>query len=230
MQADPVVMTQASLGGMNRYSYVLNNPMRYVDPTGFTFVDCSRYDQNGEVIYKGECYQNDDSNLEWRVANDSLLASIEQNYETEMAAYRAELAGVRAARHAAQSQGESRLSADLRQNPLFTKVDDKGNHRLTDYWLQKLQPFYANRDFDLRQVTVRFQSLSGDKEGKTNYLRGSRTITIDSMISRMRYAALDTFLHESMHLIQGDRVGAVGMFLRSISDNVRVRALSGVTV
>ncbi len=37
MQADPNIQEAGNLQNYNRYSYVLNNPMRYTDPTGYFF-------------------------------------------------------------------------------------------------------------------------------------------------------------------------------------------------
>jgi len=37
MQADPVVQAPKNSQNLNRYSYVLNNPLSYTDPTGFSF-------------------------------------------------------------------------------------------------------------------------------------------------------------------------------------------------
>ena len=35
MSPDPLVQFEADLQSYNRYSYVLNNPLRYTDPTGY---------------------------------------------------------------------------------------------------------------------------------------------------------------------------------------------------
>jgi len=37
LQADPVVQAPKNSQNLNRYSYVLNNPLSYTDPTGFSF-------------------------------------------------------------------------------------------------------------------------------------------------------------------------------------------------
>ena len=37
MQADPFVQAPGNLQNYNRYSYVLNNPMSYTDPSGYFF-------------------------------------------------------------------------------------------------------------------------------------------------------------------------------------------------
>ncbi|RUO24950.1 RHS repeat-associated core domain-containing protein, partial [Aliidiomarina sanyensis] len=37
MQADPFIQAGANLQNYNRYSYVLNNPMSYTDPSGYLF-------------------------------------------------------------------------------------------------------------------------------------------------------------------------------------------------
>ena len=37
MQADPFIQAGANLQNYNRYSYVLNNPLSYTDPSGYLF-------------------------------------------------------------------------------------------------------------------------------------------------------------------------------------------------
>ena len=37
MQADPFIQAPGNLQSFNRYSYVLNNPMSYTDPSGYFF-------------------------------------------------------------------------------------------------------------------------------------------------------------------------------------------------
>jgi RHS repeat-associated protein len=39
MQADPVVQAPSNTQSFNRYSYVLNNPMNYTDPSGYTWLE-----------------------------------------------------------------------------------------------------------------------------------------------------------------------------------------------
>jgi uncharacterized protein RhaS with RHS repeats len=38
LSADPIVQEPHNLQNLNRYSYVLNNPLSYTDPTGLSFV------------------------------------------------------------------------------------------------------------------------------------------------------------------------------------------------
>ena len=39
MQADPLIQAPENTQSYNRYSYVWNNPLRLIDPTGFEGVD-----------------------------------------------------------------------------------------------------------------------------------------------------------------------------------------------
>ncbi|MCJ8268085.1 MAG: hypothetical protein MJK04_01655, partial [Psychrosphaera sp.] len=43
MQADPIVQAPDNSQNLNRYSYVLNNPLRYTDPSGFSFRSLGRF-------------------------------------------------------------------------------------------------------------------------------------------------------------------------------------------
>jgi uncharacterized protein RhaS with RHS repeats len=38
LSADPIVQEPHNLQNLNRYSYVLNNPLSYTDPTGLSFL------------------------------------------------------------------------------------------------------------------------------------------------------------------------------------------------
>ncbi len=38
LQADPFIQAPLNIQNYNRYSYVMNNPMTYTDPSGFLFV------------------------------------------------------------------------------------------------------------------------------------------------------------------------------------------------
>ncbi len=39
IQADPIIQSPDNSQSFNRYSYVINNPLRYTDPSGFNFMD-----------------------------------------------------------------------------------------------------------------------------------------------------------------------------------------------
>ncbi len=57
ISADSIIPDLYNPQSLNRYSYVLNNPLRYVDPTGHE--DCDYYDGSGWINY-GEDEDTDD--------------------------------------------------------------------------------------------------------------------------------------------------------------------------
>ncbi|MEZ4834098.1 MAG: RHS repeat-associated core domain-containing protein [Caldilineaceae bacterium] len=42
LSADPFVQAPENMQNLNRYSYVLNNPLSYTDPSGFMFKEVGR--------------------------------------------------------------------------------------------------------------------------------------------------------------------------------------------
>ena len=56
MSADPFVQAPDNLQSYNRYSYVINNPLRYTDPSGYNFScgNTQTVDSNGDISL-GEC-------------------------------------------------------------------------------------------------------------------------------------------------------------------------------
>jgi hypothetical protein len=51
LSADPYVQSPLNSQSHNRYSYVLNNPLRYIDPSGYYTSSCDGgYDSSGECI------------------------------------------------------------------------------------------------------------------------------------------------------------------------------------
>jgi RHS repeat-associated protein len=114
------------------------------------------------------------------------------------------------------------LDGELRAHPLLTYEDENGYRQLTGYWREKLQPFYAGRDLDLRQVWVRGQDLPPGVEGVTRYGSESNVVNIDyTLLKGQDILTLSTFLHESMHIVQGDAVGLLGMEIQSRFDRLR---------
>ncbi|MDB4582936.1 RHS repeat-associated core domain-containing protein [Draconibacterium sp.] len=67
LEPDPVVQNTASTQNLNRYSYALNNPLKYVDPSGNRYINEMEdtYDGTGSSFwYRGDHYtQNGDG--EW---------------------------------------------------------------------------------------------------------------------------------------------------------------------
>lgn len=60
LSADPINSNPANLQRYNRYSYVLNNPLRFTDPTGFTEED----DDDSGMDTVPETLPNDDNSWE----------------------------------------------------------------------------------------------------------------------------------------------------------------------
>lgn len=61
-----------------------------------------------------------------------------------------------------------------------------------------------------------FQDLGEGNEGLTRYGAQARVVNIDQSLDA--FGKLDTFLHESMHLVEGDAIGAWGSRWRTIAD------------
>ena len=43
LSPDPYITEPCNTQNFNRYSYVLNNPLSYIDPTGFDYITCTNY-------------------------------------------------------------------------------------------------------------------------------------------------------------------------------------------
>ena len=59
MSPDPFTQDPGNLQGYNRYSYVLNNPMKYVDPSGYTYAEFMMQNnsyEGGNFYYRGREY------------------------------------------------------------------------------------------------------------------------------------------------------------------------------
>jgi hypothetical protein len=113
------------------------------------------------------------------------------------------------------------LEGELKAHPLLTYEDENGYRQLTSYWRDKLQPFYEGRHLDLGETWVHMQDLPGDALGMADYGAQSRVINIDNSLGSGSIHTLDTFVHESMHLVEGDLLGANGMAWRNVKDTLR---------
>jgi hypothetical protein len=51
LSPDPVLQSPGNLQNYNRYSYAMNNPLKYTDPTGYTFDDPSA--SHGDIQWEG---------------------------------------------------------------------------------------------------------------------------------------------------------------------------------
>jgi hypothetical protein len=80
--------------------------LRHVDPTGLAWRDCSFVNDDGVKMVQ-ECYVDDDSNRDWRLENDSMLAAAEQAFEAQVEEWRNSVlaAEQKAREQAATSQG-----------------------------------------------------------------------------------------------------------------------------
>jgi len=113
------------------------------------------------------------------------------------------------------------LEGELKAHPLLTYEDENGYSQLTKYWRDKLQPFYEGRNLDLGEVWVHSVDLAGDAVGMVDYGAQSRVINIDRSLGSNSIYTLDTYVHESMHLVEGDLIGSNGMAWRKASDMLR---------
>jgi hypothetical protein len=113
------------------------------------------------------------------------------------------------------------LEGELKAHPLLTYEDENGYSQLTKYWRDKLQPFYEGRNLDLGEVWVHSVDLPGDAVGMVDYGAQSRVVNIDRSLGANSIHTLDTYVHESMHLVEGDLIGSNGMAWRKASDVLR---------
>ncbi|MCK4664661.1 MAG: hypothetical protein KAT68_17460 [Bacteroidales bacterium] len=67
LSPDPFVQMPEYSQNFNRYSYVLNNPLRFTDPSGFIFLENFDWfinNQTGDVYYNSEYREGDESKIE----------------------------------------------------------------------------------------------------------------------------------------------------------------------
>ena len=67
LSPDPFVQMHEYSQNFNRYSYVLNNPLRFTDPSGFIFLENFDWfinNQTGDVYYNSEYREGDESKID----------------------------------------------------------------------------------------------------------------------------------------------------------------------
>ncbi|MEO5766746.1 MAG: RHS repeat-associated core domain-containing protein [Polyangia bacterium] len=120
------------------------------------------------------------------------------------------------------SGDDASLTADLREHPLFSGSGD--DRRLSGYWRSKLQPFFEGRGLDLADVQIRLEEMDAGTLGEVRYRSDPKTVFLNRDLATVRGVetiALDTVLHESMHLVEGNQIGGWGSFVRTVSDKFR---------
>jgi RHS repeat-associated protein len=69
LNADPLLQDNTDAQNFNRYSYVLNNPTKYTDPSGYAFQGAGNYTGNGSEInnpFSWQSYNNDEFNKSYK--------------------------------------------------------------------------------------------------------------------------------------------------------------------
>ncbi|RUO18183.1 hypothetical protein CWE08_11905 [Aliidiomarina iranensis] len=69
LQADPFVQSPSNSQNFNRYSYVLNNPLSYTDPSGYLFKKLKKYLQAAAAIAIGIYLPGSSLMASWGVSN-----------------------------------------------------------------------------------------------------------------------------------------------------------------
>jgi len=127
LSADPFVQSPFMTNSFNRYSYVMNNPLKYTDPTGFIQTETGANDGGKYADYKGNTHEGANS----RRGNGSKGPNHPDNDPTKPTAGSGEIATEQEIADLGLEDGRVVNSIDSFIDNFFSVTDNYNNYQET---------------------------------------------------------------------------------------------------